>query len=905
MAKQGIKQSMQPFHFISPGNPDASPDFGRLNDLMYGSPLENMASLVWHGREPSFHEGGGKFNLSDKELKSVMSNHYRHQARLLNTVNAGIKKDINAGIKKDKWRTGLTAGGIALSVGLAPYIIHKIRERKRKKSIPKTAAYAPGIPDKSNFGDPTGKLKINDIVEYVLQHHKTHRVPKKPHYDLRLGKPDTGLFSWAVPDARLPEAKEKKLVIQQPIHESSYGDFTGTLGKGFGHGVVQMADRGKALITNATPNTVSFTLAHGKVPVRYTLINMKTEKGTDWLLIHKPLAEQVEGVGDKPKITSVDAKNLDGALAQADRVQAKIDGASTVYEFGPKKIEAYSVNPSVEGKPIVHTERLGLHDVPTPKGLEKTILRGEAFGTREGKAIPFQELSGILNSTIGKSIGTQKAKNIKLKNALFDVIKYKGENAPISYNEKMKLLEEMTSQLPKEKFMIPETVQGADQAKQMIERIGSGKDPLTREGVVIRMPTGKALKFKFRPDATVYLAGVYPGEGKRKQTAGGLLFSEKPKGKATGRIGTGYSDEQLKDIVSNLNNYTGKPMRINYQEKFPSGKYRAPSFAGFETDKPVLKTAQTLEQIKAYLKPREGKGKRGKPGLAYNLFGKPHIGYGHLINPNTSNNLVQAGVTPSTIPSILSTNTPLNNTQMDKLLEQDITKKLPRYNNYLSQFKLPAVSANVPFFGEIYRGGFSPTKSPKTFNLLSKGDWLGASKEYLNSNEYKQHKGKGIGKRMQAASDAIKNMGTQFKKPGAEAKESSMTKTVETNLVPLEIIKSDGSKKIIKADIANTEKKRNKGLSKRSSLPADYGMFFDKAGAFWMKDVEFPLDIAFINKSGIIVDIKQMTKISNDTMFKPLYMSDDPSASYALEVNANWFKQNNIETGDQICVSSY
>lgn len=59
-------------------------------------------------------------------------------------------------------------------------------------------------------------------------------------------------------------------------------------------------------------------------------------------------------------------------------------------------------------------------------------------------------------------------------------------------------------------------------------------------------------------------------------------------------------------------------------------------------------------------------------------------------------------------------------------------------------------------------------------------------------------------------------------------------------------------------EIADTDETRRQGLSKRASLPDGHGMFFDKAGCYWMKDVEFPLDLTFISKEGEVLETLPM-----------------------------------------------
>ena len=93
--------------------------------------------------------------------------------------------------------------------------------------------------------------------------------------------------------------------------------------------------------------------------------------------------------------------------------------------------------------------------------------------------------------------------------------------------------------------------------------------------------------------------------------------------------------------------------------------------------------------------------------------------------------------------------------------------------------------------------------------------------------------------------------------------------------------------------------KRSKGLSKRATLPNDYGMLFNRSGSYWMKDCLIPLDIIFLTKTGTVLDTQTML-LSNQL---PTYTSRVPGDVLALEVCAGWAKQNNIQVGDKIIVA--
>lgn len=102
-------------------------------------------------------------------------------------------------------------------------------------------------------------------------------------------------------------------------------------------------------------------------------------------------------------------------------------------------------------------------------------------------------------------------------------------------------------------------------------------------------------------------------------------------------------------------------------------------------------------------------------------------------------------------------------------------------------------------------------------------------------------------------------------------------------------------------EIANTPEKKMKGLMFRSSLDNDRGMIFpfeeEAEKRFWMKDTLIPLDMVFINKEKVIVNITTATPCKEMPCMN--YESGAP-AMYVLEINAGETAKRNIKIGDKI-----
>ena len=99
----------------------------------------------------------------------------------------------------------------------------------------------------------------------------------------------------------------------------------------------------------------------------------------------------------------------------------------------------------------------------------------------------------------------------------------------------------------------------------------------------------------------------------------------------------------------------------------------------------------------------------------------------------------------------------------------------------------------------------------------------------------------------------------------------------------------------IKVKMARTGQEQQRGLMFVSSLPQDEGMLFchpkPQPMSFWMKNVKIPLSIAFINKNGKIISIRDMSPGSLESVKSPI------PCRWALEMNQGWFDKHGIKAG--------
>ena len=102
----------------------------------------------------------------------------------------------------------------------------------------------------------------------------------------------------------------------------------------------------------------------------------------------------------------------------------------------------------------------------------------------------------------------------------------------------------------------------------------------------------------------------------------------------------------------------------------------------------------------------------------------------------------------------------------------------------------------------------------------------------------------------------------------------------------------------IKAEVADSQLERSRGLMLRRSLQPNSGMLFvfERAAlhCFWMKNTLIALTIAFLDDDGTIVTLADMQPHdeSSHCPAKPI--------RHALEMDQGWFKGKGIKVGDRI-----
>ncbi len=105
----------------------------------------------------------------------------------------------------------------------------------------------------------------------------------------------------------------------------------------------------------------------------------------------------------------------------------------------------------------------------------------------------------------------------------------------------------------------------------------------------------------------------------------------------------------------------------------------------------------------------------------------------------------------------------------------------------------------------------------------------------------------------------------------------------------------------LEAEVVNSRPQIQQGLMFRESIADNQGMLFvfEKEGSysFWMKNMNFALDIIWIDANKRIVDMKEDAQPCKESCQS---LASVAGAKYVLEVNSGFVKRNKVKTGEQL-----
>lgn len=118
------------------------------------------------------------------------------------------------------------------------------------------------------------------------------------------------------------------------------------------------------------------------------------------------------------------------------------------------------------------------------------------------------------------------------------------------------------------------------------------------------------------------------------------------------------------------------------------------------------------------------------------------------------------------------------------------------------------------------------------------------------------------------------------------------------NRETLTITKASGGSATFTVEVAATEDERRVGLMERKSMAQDRGMLFDfgetRPVYMWMRNTYIPLDMLFLDESGVIRHIRaETTPLSEDII------DSHAPARFVVEINAGLAAELGIAVGDR------
>ena len=97
-------------------------------------------------------------------------------------------------------------------------------------------------------------------------------------------------------------------------------------------------------------------------------------------------------------------------------------------------------------------------------------------------------------------------------------------------------------------------------------------------------------------------------------------------------------------------------------------------------------------------------------------------------------------------------------------------------------------------------------------------------------------------------------------------------------------------------EVADSPGEQALGLMNRESLLTDRGMIFifaePKKASFWMRNTSIPLDLAFLDSEGVILEIYPLVPFEETPV-----QSKSQKVAYAIEANRDWFASRGLKPG--------
>jgi len=490
---------------------------------------------------------------------------------------------------------------------------------------------------------------------FVIQEHHARRL----HWDFRL-EYDGVLVSWALPKGVPTESGKNHLAVQTEDHPLEYGTFEGSIPAGeYGAGEVTIWDSGTVELEKWREGKEVIATLHGEQrgSHKYALIHTGGAKGNQWLihLMHldtdaetapsdstppettpaskttarartehtsprtkktspnDPVKPMLATLGDEAAFA---ARFSDGADDDASEwaFEMKWDGIRIVAEVDGDRASGGGVVRLLSRNGIDVTSRYPeLHDLGDRISADngsRTVLDGEIVALTAASRPDFGLLQSRMGLTKKTEIDAARAK-VPVQFFVFDLLETAGRSMlDESYDERREALVDIVTSGAS--VQVPPAFEGDLEAALELSR------QLGLEGVMAKRreapysPGRRSeswVKLKHHRAQEVIVAGWRPGKGNRQGGIGSLLLGL-PDGddiRYVGRVGTGFGEAQLDEILARLRTRSRKtsPLvdvpaadagdahwvrpdlvaEVEFAEWTGTGRLRQPVWRGWRPDK--------------------------------------------------------------------------------------------------------------------------------------------------------------------------------------------------------------------------------------------------------------------------------------------------------------------------------
>lgn len=460
--------------------------------------------------------------------------------------------------------------------------------------------FAPGIPAGRVIKSVPRVSPKADNQEWDVSLSMHPAAVRGDHFDLRLVDPKGRAHSWAM--SKMPEPGQSTYAAQQATHTKGYAlrKKPWSIPPGYGAtrpgALVEPVYVQKAEVIQAGNDKIRFLRHHGQETDEFVLRKVREEGGKPLWALHNATKNRYTREGQqlpssKPQYKEIRPEQVNFSDV-GEVMTPKLDGAHVLVDMkGPgAPMRVYSYRPTERQTGVIeHTFKFpDFQKHTTTPATKNTLIRAELWGSKDGKAIPSEELGGLLNAGVLRSRKMQEEKGVQLRLTGIDVVKHKGRNyANKTFDQKLNALREITRG-SKGVVELPPVARTEEEKRKLLVDIERGRLPETKEGVILHRIDGVAppTKVKFKPQHDVYVREVFDKpRGAARGHAGGFAYSMEPDGPIVGRVGTGFSHSTRKDMLENPDKYVGRVAKVKSQGPFRSGALRAPSFDEWHIDK--------------------------------------------------------------------------------------------------------------------------------------------------------------------------------------------------------------------------------------------------------------------------------------------------------------------------------